>query len=123
MTKFEKVKKIFTEFALNRNDARVSIIVNEDRTACNQISIKIECKFSKYLGNLSYGILFTASKRYPSEGTLNMMNGIDYVIKDLYVRELSVKALENLINSILNAAVWEIEAKLKTEESLRQQKS
>lgn len=123
MTKYEKVKKMFTEFAVNRNDARVSVTVKEDCNIYNQISIKVECNFDKYFSNVSYEILFTASKMYPSKGLLNAMTGIDYTIKALYVDSFSVTALENLINSILNAAVWEIETKLKLEKRVLENKN
>lgn len=115
MTKYDKVKKIFTEFALNHNDARVSVMVKEYPRVCNQISIKIECKFDEYLGTVSYRMLFTSDKKRPSIGLLQAMKGIDYTIKDLYTKELSITALESLINSVLDAAIYEIETKLKTE--------
>ena len=118
MTKYEKVKKMFSEFAINHNDAKVEITIKENNDKIiNQIGCTIKCILNdEKLSNVWNIIVFTSCRKI-GKSNITMIHDIDYAVKDMDTSDFTGNNIEKVIESMLNATLWEIEAKLKAVEN------
>lgn len=121
MTKYNKIKQIITVFRNENNDARVDISI-EDYINHNlhNLTFTVKCKFKcEIIEDIDYRMFITSSIRYPSIMHISVLDDMDYTLKDLRLNEFSQKACESLINGLLDALKYELDAKLNTEEIYR----
>ena len=118
MTKYEKVKKMFSGFAINHNDAKVEISIKENSdNVINQIGCTIKCILNdEKLSDIWNVIIFTSCHKI-GKSSITMLHDIDYAVKDMDTSDFTGNNIVKVIESMLNATLWEIEAKLRTIEN------
>lgn len=118
MTKYNKIKQILTVFRNENNDAKICISLDAyEKESQNDITFKIKCDFqSELLNDVDFRMFIVASKQYPSIVHMTVLDDMDYTIKTLKLNDFSNDCIETLINSLLDAKLWEIECKLNSDE-------
>lgn len=117
MTKFETVKRLFNQFAMRHNDARIDISVKENGDNDLQ-SIALNLKCRNRIEDVTLNIYFSAVRKKPSLCTMIALKNVDYIIKDLSLSTFSASNIKALMESLLNAVLWEAECKLSTEKQI-----
>ena len=111
------VRKLFNEFSVNHNDARIDINVKENGNDDLQ-SIGLSLKCVNRIEDITFSIYFSAVRKRSSLCRMIALKNIDYIVKDLDLSTFSPSNIKALMESLLNAVIWEAESKLSTEKQI-----